>query len=144
MRIKAIRVLTRFSLICLLMLPFAASAEARGHFGRRGGTVIVPGYSLYYPYWGLGWGWGWGGPFWDYGPYYYPAENTGKIKIKDHDKSDQVYINGAYAGTVDNLKDFRLDPGSYSVQIRDNGKVLLNRDIYVVTGKTVEIDVNRD
>jgi len=142
MRENALRLLTKLFLSCLLILPLTASAETRGHF--RGGrhVVIVPSYSYAYPYWGWGWGWGWGGPFWDDRPYYY--ENTGGIKIKDHNKTDEVLINGAYAGTVGKMKTMKLSPGNYTIQIRREGTDLLNRSIYVVAGKTVEINLDGD
>jgi len=138
MRITALRLLTKFALVGLLMLPSAVSAEAREHFRGGGRVAVVPSYSLYYPYWGWGWGWGWG-PYWDYGPYYY--ESTGKIKIKDYNKFDEVYINGAYAGTVDKLKSIKLNPGRYTVEIKQQGKDILNRSVYVIAGQTVQIDV---
>jgi len=59
-------------------------------------------------------------------PYYY---DRGKVKIKDAFESDQIYINGAFAGTVGKMKSIRLEP-------------VVGRDVYVVTGKTVEIYVN--
>jgi len=138
MRNTALRFLTKFALVSLLMLPFVVSAEAHGHFGGGGRAIIVPHYSYYHPYWGYG-GWGWANPYWGYGPYYY--EDKGTIKIKDHDKSDQVYINGAFAGIAEKMKNIKLDPGQYTIQIRRQGNELLNRSVYVIAGKTVEIDV---
>ncbi len=140
MRSKALRFFTKMFLAGLLILPFTISAEAHGGF-RGGGRVFVTGPAFYNPYWGFGWGWG--DPFWNYGPYYYPY-TTGKIKIKGYDKYDEVYINGAFAGTVDKMKSVNLDPGRYTVQIKQQGKELLNRTVYVVAGKTVDIEVGRD
>jgi hypothetical protein len=136
MRTNALRFLTKLFLGFLLVLPFAASAETHEHYRGGGQVVIIPRYSYAYPYWG----WGWGGPFWDDGPYYY--ENTGWIKIKDPNKSDEVLVNGAYAGTVAKMKTMKLSPGNYTIQIRREGKELLNRSIYVVVGKTVEINLD--
>ena len=137
MRTTALRFLTTLFLGCLLVLPLAASAETHGRFRGGGQVVIVPRYSYAYPYWG----WGWGGFFWNDGPYYY--ENTGWIKIKDHNKSDEVLVNGAYAGTVAKVKMMKLSPGNYSIQIRREGNDLFKRSIYVVVGKTVEINLDR-
>jgi len=138
MHVKALRFFAKLFLICLLMLPLAGSAQA-------GGRIFVsPGYGFYYPYWGFGWGWGWGWgyPYGYYGPYGYSS--IGQLKIKDSSKSDQVYINGAYAGTVDKLKNIKLNPGHYSVRITQQGKDLLSQNIYVVPGKTVEISVGHN
>jgi hypothetical protein len=137
MQNTALRLLTKCALIGFLAVAFPASAAARG-FHRGGHRVIVPHYSYIYPDWGWGWGW-WGYPSWGYSPYYY--EGTGRVKIHDHNKYDQVYINGAYAGRVEKLKNIKLEPGHYTIEIRQQGKVLVNQSIYVVADKTVDIDV---
>ncbi|HTY62515.1 MAG TPA: hypothetical protein VMG30_09685 [Acidobacteriota bacterium] len=136
MRSTALRFLTILALGCLLMSLFTASSVARDRWGGGGRVILVPRYSYYYPYWG----WGWGGPFWNYGPYYY--ESVGWVKIKDHNRSDEVLVNGAFAGTVDKLKTLKLAPGKYAIQIRRDGKDLLSRDIYVVVGKTLQINAD--
>ena len=136
MHTKALRNLSLlFLLVLLLAIPSASLAAGRGHF--RSGRVhaaIVPGFGFWsYPYWG------WGDPFWNWGPYYYPVETRGTIKLKDFNKHDEVYINGAYAGRVDKLKSIKLEPGQYQVQVRHQGKDLVDRNVYVVSGKTIEI-----
>jgi hypothetical protein len=143
MRTHALRILAKLALVGLLILPLAISAGARERHEGRGRGIIVPRYSYYYPYYRYpGWGWGayLGNPYWDYAPYY--QETKGKIKIKDFDKSDQVYIDGAYAGTAGKMKTVKLDPGRYTIQVRRQGTEILNRNVYVIAGKTVEIDFN--
>ena len=84
MRTTALRILTKLSLVGLLILPLAVSAGAHERGRGRGGVVIVPPYSYYYPYYrSPAWGWGgyWGDPYRDYAPYY--QETKGKIKIKE-------------------------------------------------------------
>ncbi len=136
MQKKALRTMTIFSLAFVLMLPVVASAEGRHQLVTgRVHTVVVPTY----PYWGYGWGWG--DPFWAYGPYY-PVDTRGQVKIKDADKYDQVYVDGAYAGTVSKVKNMRLNPGNYDIQVSREGRSLINRNVYVVSGKTVHIDIN--
>ena len=88
------------------------------------------------------WGWStWRDPFWPgyYSPYYYPVETRGRIRIRDFEKTDQVYINGAFAGIVDDLGSIRLEQGRYNIQILRHGESLVNRDIYVIRDKTVYI-----
>jgi hypothetical protein len=141
---KAIRALTVSSIALILALPAISYAEGR-HFHNSGvHTAVVPGYYTAGPYWN-GWG-GWGDPFWGYGwgPYYYPIDNGGKIKIRGADKYDQVYVNGAYAGTIEKMKNIRLDPGTYDIEVRRNGQQLVNRSVYVITGKTIEINVGNE
>ncbi len=139
MRKTALRFLTKFALAGLLVLPFAGIAKAHERFeGGERRVVIVPSYSYYRPYWGWGWGWGWS-PYRDYPTYSYPTRGT--VKIHDHNKYDQVYINGAYAGIVDKMKNIKLDPGHYTVEIRQQGKVIRSQSVYVVAGKSVDIEV---
>jgi hypothetical protein len=137
MRMTALRLLMGIALVGILAIPSTVFAEGHGFYRGGGRVVVVPRYSAYYPYWGNGWGWG---PYWGgYGPYY--VETTGKIKIKDSKKSDEVYINGSYAGTVDRMKNISLNPGSYTLMVRRQGKELFNQSVYVVVGKTVEITI---
>jgi hypothetical protein len=135
---KVLMVIVILFFVCLLTVPLSALAEehhAGGFSGNR--TVVVRSTP--------GWGWGgWGNPFWGGFYPYYTIDNRGKVKIKGADKYDQVFLNGAYAGTVEKVKSIRLDPGKYSIQVRQQGRDLVNRAVYVITGKTVEIHVNPD
>jgi hypothetical protein len=131
----ALSLLKKMALAGVLMLPIVIPAEAHEHFGGGGHTIVVPRYPYYYPYYYQYWGWG--NPYWYYGPYI--TENKGWVKVKDQFKSDEVFINNAFAGTADKMKSIKLDPGNYTIQIRREGRDLLNRNIYVVAGKTVEI-----
>lgn len=137
MRRNALRLLTKMALACMLILPFSIAAQAHGRFGGGRGIVVVPRYSYVHPFWGYYWGWG---PYWNYGPYY--QETRGQVKILDRIKSDQVYINNAYAGTVAKMKTIKLDPGHYTIELRRDGSVLLTQSVYVVAGKTVEVALN--
>lgn len=127
------------TLLVATALPAAAAphAFARGGFGYRGA-------------WRGGWGgwggWGaWGGP-WGYGyfPYYapYPATvnpNAGKVKLDTKLKDAEVFINGAYAGTVREMKNMWMRQGSYKLEIRAPGREEFQSRIYVVPGKTIHI-----
>jgi len=132
---------------------FGPNHEARGtpnrevaqHRGRvRSRVIITPGFGYGYPgYWG-----GYYDPYWAYGRglgYYgypdYDYYNTGKVKFDHASKDAQVFINGAYAGTVSQLKSFRLEPGDYSIEVRDQGRDLFSQRVYVVRGKTIHADL---
>ncbi|NLT65360.1 MAG: PEGA domain-containing protein [Acidobacteria bacterium] len=98
-------------------------------------AAAVPLYSQ--PYWGWG-------PYWGYNPYYYPYyyyDPRGTIDLESTNETDQVYINGAYAGTVDDLDTIWLNPGKYNVKIVRGNRILVQRDVYVVSGEEVDIDV---
>lgn len=134
MRIKALRTIISLIFVFLLAFPVLSAANDGGRGGGRR-TVVVQSY---YPFWG---GYGWHDPFWGgyYGPTYFPIDTRGKIKIKDFNDFDQVYVNGAYAGTVDDVGSLRLEPGKYNIQIRKQGRPIVDREVYVVSGKTVKI-----
>ena len=91
-------------------------------------------------YGGPGWGGGWyGGPYW--GPpaqsyYYTPRPKTGELKIETHHRNAQVYIDGAYAGTIRNQDKFALRPGSYQLQVRAANGESFSSQVYVTRGKT--------
>lgn len=94
----------------------------------------------YYPYYGAVFD-----PFWaPFSPYYYLASfahgvDKGQIELKAYPKDAAVYIDGAYAGTVQRLKSIWLDPGAYDLSIRAAGREPFQQRVYVLTGKTLNI-----
>jgi hypothetical protein len=62
--------------------------------------------------------------------YYDNAPQTGALKFDTHDKNAEVYVNGAYAGTVGKLKKMHLQPGSYDIEVRDQGRTELDQKVY--------------
>jgi|GEM_PF-5237928 len=131
---KSISILILSILSLALLLPPEAMAGERRQHGSVNTVVVRPHY----------WG-GWGDPFWGgyFAPNYYVPDYRGKIKLKGFSDNDQIYLNGAYAGTIDDMDSLRLDPGRYSISIKSNGRDLVSRDVYVVTGKTIEIRGNQ-
>ncbi len=124
-------------LICMivaaLMVPMAAQA--------RVGVFIGPGF---------GWGpyWGpypyWGGYYAPYGPYgyygYYGGPPAGELKFDTKLKDTQVFINGAYAGTVGQLKTMHMRPGTYNIELRAAGRPPYDERVFVAAGKTVHLN----
>jgi hemin uptake protein HemP len=122
----------------MLAFPLATSANAMDrdhdfHFGRPG--------VYYYPGYDWDWGWGWGGPFWGTYPTFYYYNRTGTVKLENVSKSDQVYLNGSYAGESKKLESMHLYPGSYTVTVKHNGKNVLNQQVYVMRNRTIKLDV---
>jgi hypothetical protein len=80
-----------------------------------------------------------------YGPYYYGGypiilhPNAGQVKIDTKLKDAQVFINGAYAGTVKEMKSMWLHQGTYKMEVRAPGGEIFATQIYVVNGKTVHV-----
>lgn len=126
------------------------STSPRYHL--RFGTVpMSAGYisgPLWYPYSPYGYYSYYGAvfdPFWTpFSSYYYPASfaygvDKGQIELKANPKDAAVYIDGAYAGTVQRLKNIWLEPGAYDLSIRANGREPFQQRVYVLTGKTLNI-----
>ena len=128
MRSHALLFLRVFPLALVLLFPGMSHAMPRGSG--------AAGFRMLAPYWGYG---GWGGPYWGYWPWF---DNMGEIKIRDSDKHDQVYLNGSLAGPVKKMKNIYLVPGSYDIQIRRDGRPLLSQNVYVLGGKSIQINVD--
>jgi hypothetical protein len=111
--------------VAVLLVPVAAQAA-------RFGVFVGPAL-----------GWGWYGPYWGPHPYgfygYYYGPPTGTVKFDTSVKNAEVYINGAYAGTVGKLKTLHLRPGSYNIELRAPGYMRYSERIYVVPGKTLHV-----
>jgi PEGA domain len=108
----------------LMMAPLAASAHV--------GVLVGPRFA-----------WGWYSPYWGPYPYGYAynyAPRTGAVKFDTHVKDAEVYINGAYAGTVGKLKTINLRPGSYDIEVRAVGRPQFDEKVYVAAGKTLHLN----
>lgn len=78
-----------------------------------------------------------------YGPYaggFLYAPDKGEIKLSANPKDAQVFLDGAYAGTADHLKDMWLDSGAYDLSVSSPGKETFHQRIYVISGKKLKID----
>ncbi len=83
-------------------------------------------------------------PYWGAYPYpngYYGyAAATGAVKFDTKVKDAEVYIDGAYAGTVGKLKTMNLRPGSYDIEVRAPGRTQFDKKVYVAAGKTLHLN----
>jgi hypothetical protein len=110
-----------------------------------------PNYSHYYDPWGYGlfgigyfyyspWSWG------PYGAYGYPpyggavGYDIGRVRIKVKPRDAEVWVDGYYAGTVDDFdgmfQALRLDSGGYRIEIRKPGFETLTFDVRVQFDRT--------
>lgn len=125
--IKSLKPILAIGALLLATIP-AAAAPPR-HF--RGGVIVAP---VYDPFWS---------PWYGYGPYGYygggPYRAGGEVKIDSKAKDAEVFINGAYAGTVKEMKSMWLRPGTYDVELRARGGEKFAEKVYVIAGKTVHI-----
>ncbi len=150
------KALMKYSAIALLaFVTFAPAAFARGFGGGGGGFRgggggggwgrgggFGGGYG-FYGGWGMGFGfdpwfydtYGWG-PW--YGNGYYP--NAGEIQIQTNQKSNQVFVDGGYAGLAGQMKKFALRAGTHEIELRNpQGKTFYQERVTVIPGKKLKI-----
>src|SRR5690348_11343258 len=116
------------------------------------GYARFPGSFFYRPYWPYGfypYSFGYSPLFYDpfyapfYGPFYDPfftgpyrtgfsyAPDKGEVKLNVSPKDAQVFVDGAYAGTADHLKNIWLDSGAYNLSVSAPGREPFQQRIYV-------------
>lgn len=83
---------------------------------------------------------GWDKPFssnaW---PYY--EKDRGVIRLTNAAKNDQVYINGCHLGKAADLDRFRLDPGKYTISVKNGKTNVLNQQVSVKNNQAVSLKV---
>jgi hypothetical protein len=131
------------------------------YYGFRPGLSIGLGFG--YPYYYGAYGYPYGAYGYSYGGYYpsgYPAygyggyggyvarggyEAYGGIRIQGAPRNAEVYVDGAYAGIVDDydgvFQRLDLEPGSHEIEIRGGGRPLVY-DVNVTPGQTVTLHAN--
>lgn len=136
------------------------------NYGRRYYNRGGLGYYYYDPFswYGYGaYGYGWpgyygsyGGYYGNYGGYYGGAYggaygygryagpygwDIGGLKLKVRPRDAEVYVDGYYAGIVDDFdgafQQLRLDAGGYHIEIRKPGMQPLGFDIHIQPGRTI-------
>jgi PEGA domain len=121
-------------------------------------TVVVHNYphrgnhSIYYDPWGYGgfgigyfyyapWAWGPFGYGYPYGHYPHYGYDPGSVKLKVRQRDAEVWVDGYYAGTVDDFdgvfQALRLDSGSYRIEIRKPGFETLTFNVRVQPERTI-------
>ncbi len=123
-----------------LLLALAAAPVLAGPRVHFGGFSVSGGYARFsgiYPYWY--------DPLLfapDFAPGYFSGfayqPNKGAVKLETTSKNALVYLDGALAGRADKLKQMWLDPGAYTLELRDGARVSAQR-IYVLSGKTLKV-----
>jgi hypothetical protein len=86
----------------------------------------------------------WWDPFWASSAFYsagYFGQGNGKgeLRLNNAPKDASVYVNGGYAGTMDHLKSFWLDPDVYDLVLSAPDGRRYEQRVYVLTGKTLKI-----
>jgi len=119
--------------------------------GGDGGTIIVPGG--WYP-WGWG-GYGFAGYYGFYDPWYsgygygyrgqyYPRRDDGSVRLKVKPRDASVYVDGYYAGTVDDFdgifQALPLEPGPHRIEMQLDGYAPLTFDVRVLPERKITFE----
>ena len=141
-----------------------------GYYPYYGG---YPYYSSYYPYYGayygLGWGYGWSPYFsaswygYPYGSYgigvgysggyggggdsdhsdHYSDDGEGSVSLKVQPNEAKVYVDGYYAGTVDDFdgmfQRLRISPGRHDIALKLDGFHTQTFKVYVPIDQTLKL-----
>jgi hypothetical protein len=142
--------------------PTAQDEDRKWHV-KLGPVLVDAGYSrfggpFYYPYGfspfdGFYRAWLWD-PYWAY-PVSYPSGyfgyNGGRGEIKltlepgtADPKLAEVYVDNAFAGTADHLKNMWLEPGAYELSVLSKDGTAFRRRIYVLSGRSLKIAAKLD
>lgn len=89
------------------------------------------GSAFWYPLWG-------GYPFYPAGSFAYNG-GRGELRLAADPRQAEVYIDGAYAGTADQLKTMWLDPGAYDLTVSAKDREAFHQRVYVLSGKSLKI-----
>lgn len=98
----------------------------------------------YHPYFGFYYG-PYYGPFYPYsGPYVWPARyQSGAIRTRVQPRETEVYVNGYYAGLVDDFdgvfQRLYLPAGEYQIELRLAGHVPFSQRVFIRPGATLDV-----
>jgi len=109
------------------------------NYGFYGGVGPSP---FYYGYNGQGWAYG-PGVYSTYPAYALPHE-AGGIRLKIQPRDAQVFVDGYYAGLVDDFdgvfQSLKLEAGGHQLEIRMPGFEDLELDVHVQPGRTLTLE----
>lgn len=147
----------------------AERRHPRAGTGRGSGGGYYPGYPGYYPpyypgypgygwggslYWGAWWpygsygwygypGWGWGGYGGGGTVTHYVERETGSVRVLVDPSEARVYVDGYYAGTVDDFdglfQRLNLSPGRHEIALKLEGYKTHRVKVYVAPDATVKL-----
>ena len=141
--------------------PRAGTGRGGGGGGYYPSHPVYPGYpgwgwGGYYPaYWGYWWpygygysGWGGGGYWaspWGAGAVYsYAQPDRGAIRVLVDPSDARVYVDGYYAGVVDDFdglfQRLHLAPGRHEISLKLGGHKTHRVRVYAGSGSTLKID----
>ena len=144
---KQVVALTAASVFGLVSAP----ALAQHHHGGHTRVVVTGGYYAspfwygagWYPYW-----YGAYGPYGPYGPYpnyypYYSYDPSGSLKLEVTPKDAEVYVDGYYAGIVDDFdgafQRLHVLPGNHELTLYKDGMQAVHQKLYLAVASTFKV-----
>jgi hypothetical protein len=156
--VKRLHILVTIAVVTILTVPAVSDAQVRVRGGvgvRVGSPRVVVGGGYYRPYYRSyyrplfydPWYW-YPSPFWypsGYGyyqsPYYYGGGAS--LRLQVNPRETEVFIDGYYAGTVDNFDGFfqrlTLEPGEHDLELYLPGHRSTQQKIYLQPGRTFRV-----
>lgn len=136
----------------------AKYAEHKMHI-RLGAITVGAGYTRIsgrpfgYPYGFYPYGYSYS-PFfgdqfwWPYSTLYFPGyftgfqagDGRGEVQLTANPREAEVFLDGGYAGTAQNLKNIWLDPGAYDLSVIAQDREPFHERIYVLSGKRLKVN----
>ena len=102
------------------------------------GVGVGSGLGYYDPYWYGQYGHRYGYRAYDWGARY---DYTGSLRLKIRPRFAEVYVDGYYAGQVDNydgiFQRLRLEEGPHHIEIRHAGYLPLEFEVMILLGETI-------
>lgn len=96
-------------------------------------------YGWYGGYWGYPWGWGGGGGT----VYHYVQREGGSVRVLVDPAEARVYVDGYYAGTVDDFdglfQRLNVSPGRHEIALKLEGYKTHRMKVYVAPDATVKL-----
>lgn len=117
------------------------SPIAYAPWGLIAGSIGYGAYSAYGAHGAYG---GYGAPYAHYAPYApYAPYDIGGIRLRIRPRDAQVFVDGHYAGVVDDFdgtfQQLRLESGGHRIEVRMPGFEDLEMDVHVQPGRTVTL-----
>ena len=124
-----------------IFLPSHSHLSGFANFGRGVGAYGYPYNYGYYPNYRYGYGYP---GYYGYSSGYYGGgyiDGHARLRILDAPRNAEVYVDGYYAGIVDNfdgvLQHLELTPGPHQIEIRAYGFAPLVFDVNAIGGRTI-------
>lgn len=137
------------AIAAMVSIGSTTTAQAQHRYRRAPVRVVVAPY--YSPFLYSGWGYDpwfgdaqWGGVYGPYSPYrHYNVDPGGSVKLEVKPKQAEVYVDGYYAGVVDDFdgifQRLRIEPGEHELSLYLEGYRTVHQKVYLTPDNTFKL-----